>query len=87
MGHCTATSSGTREPRPKLTISMRAMIRQVKYTDAMSLQSDLHTVGQLLCRNGKVSNRDCQRVRKINDCCWKHLCNLVQMEHHLSAYW
>ena len=42
------------------------------------------TVGQTLCRNGKVSNRDCQKVRKLNVCNGVY-CNLVQMEARLST--
>ncbi len=41
-------------------------------------------VGQLLCRNGLTSHRDCQRVRKLNVCS-RHRCNLVQMAGRLSA--
>lgn len=41
------------------------------------------TVGQTLCRNGNLSNRSCQQVRKINYCTGD-LCNLVQMGSHLS---
>ena len=35
-------------------------------------------VGDTLCRNGKVTHRTCQQVRKINFCAGDH-CNLVQM--------
>ena len=42
------------------------------------------TVGQTLCRNGDISNKDCQKVRKLNVCSGQY-CNLVQMEQHLSA--
>ncbi len=42
------------------------------------------TVGQTLCRNGTISYKDCQKVRKLNVCSGQH-CNLVQMEQHLSA--
>ncbi len=41
-------------------------------------------VGQSLCRNGMVSHRDCQKVMKVNVCHFE-LCNLVQMEAHLST--
>lgn len=42
------------------------------------------TVGQSLCRNGKVSNRDCQEVRKL-DVCNGNRCSLVQMGERQSA--
>ena len=42
------------------------------------------TVGQSLCRNGKTSYKDCQKVRKLNYC-YGDYCNLVQMGSHLSA--
>lgn len=42
------------------------------------------TVGQTLCRNGKMSYRDCQEVRKLNVCSGGD-CNLVQMGAHLST--
>ena len=41
-------------------------------------------VGQTLCRNGKVSHKDCQKVRKLGVCNGSR-CNLVQMGSHLSA--
>ena len=41
-------------------------------------------VGQRLCRNGKVSNMDCQEVRKLNVCNGNR-CSLVQMGERLSA--
>ncbi len=41
-------------------------------------------VGDYLCRNGLVSHRDCQTVRKV-DVCKDNLCNLVQMGARLSA--
>lgn len=41
-------------------------------------------VGQLLCRNGKMSYKNCQYVRKLNMCNGS-ICNLVQMEKHLST--
>ena len=40
-------------------------------------------VGNMLCRNGKTSNRDCQEVRKVN-VCKGDVCNLAQMGEHLS---
>ncbi len=42
------------------------------------------TVGQTLCRNGKMSHRDCQQVRKLNVCNGSR-CNLVEMGAYLSA--
>ncbi len=41
------------------------------------------TLGQTLCRNGGVSHKNCQDVRKL-DVCVGDFCNLVQMEEHLS---
>ncbi len=43
------------------------------------------TVGQLLCRNGKMTYKNCQNVRKVNVCNGNVVCNLVQMEAHLST--
>ena len=40
--------------------------------------------GMTLCRNGRVSFRDCQDVRKVN-VCFRFTCRLVQMENHFSA--
>ena len=42
------------------------------------------TKGQMLCRNGKTSHKDCQEVRKLNVCNGNR-CNLVQMEERLAA--
>ncbi len=42
------------------------------------------SVGQTLCRNGIMSHRDCQQVRKIN-VCNDGVCSLVQMGAHLST--
>ncbi len=42
------------------------------------------SVGQTLCRNGRISNRDCQEVRKLNFC-KRLICNLVQMGERQSA--
>lgn len=41
-------------------------------------------VGQSLCRNGKVSYKDCQEVRRL-DVCAGSRCHLVEMGAHLSA--
>ena len=41
-------------------------------------------VGQTLCRNGKMSHKDCQQVRKLNYCVGV-VCSLVQMGEHLST--
>ena len=40
--------------------------------------------GQTLCRNGRVSFKDCQDVRKTN-VCFRFTCRLVQMEGHCST--
>ena len=41
-------------------------------------------VGDPLCRNGKISYRDCQDVRRVNVCAvW--VCRLVSMEHYYAA--
>ena len=41
-------------------------------------------VGKTLCRNGKESYRDCQRVRRVNVCAvW--VCRLVSMDHYFAA--
>ena len=42
------------------------------------------TLGQTLCRNGKMSYKDCQQVRKLNVCSLGE-CNLVQMGAHLAT--
>ena len=42
------------------------------------------TVGMTLCRNGKISNRDCQEVRKL-DVCNGDRCSLVQMGERQAA--
>ena len=42
------------------------------------------SVGQLLCRNGKISYKDCQNVHEV-DVCAGNVCSLVQMEGHLST--
>ncbi len=40
--------------------------------------------GDTLCRNGKISYRDCQSVRRVNVCAvW--VCRLVSMEHYYAA--
>lgn len=44
------------------------------------------SVGQLLCRNGKSSYKDCQNVRKVDVCHNDNVCNLVQMGMRLSTY-
>ena len=58
------------------------------YASEVHLRSVIGTntpmYNQRLCRNGKISNRDCQRVRKV-DMCAGSLCNLAQMYDHLSA--
>lgn len=41
-------------------------------------------VGQTLCRNGAVTHKNCQEVRKASVCAGG-LCNLVQMGAHLST--
>ena len=40
--------------------------------------------GQTLCRNGKMSYRDCQSVRRVNVCAI-FVCRLVSMENDFSA--
>ena len=40
-------------------------------------------VGQVLCRNGVVTHRTCQQVRKLHFC-MEDLCNLVQMRSDLT---
>ena len=40
-------------------------------------------VGQMLCRNGVVTHRTCQQVRKLHFC-MEDLCNLVQMRSDLT---
>ena len=41
-------------------------------------------VGRTLCRNGKESYRDCQRVRKVNVCA-VFVCHQVSMENYFAA--
>ena len=43
----------------------------------------MYSAGQTLCRNGKVTYRNCQEVRKFNVCAGDY-CNLVQMGVHRS---
>ena len=42
------------------------------------------TIGTTLCRNGKMSYRDCQDVRMV-DVCAVFVCNLVSMDHYFAA--
>lgn len=42
-------------------------------------------VNQTLCRNGKVTHKKCQEVRKTSVCNSSGLCNLVQMGARLAA--
>ncbi|MCA1783764.1 MAG: hypothetical protein ABR551_14110 [Gemmatimonadales bacterium] len=45
----------------------------------------LPTTGLSLCRNGAVSNKDCQEVRRLHVCNGSY-CNLVQMGQKLSTF-
>lgn len=55
---------------------------EVDNRDVSSIASPV--VGQALCRNGIVSHKDCQEVRKL-DVCTFSVCHLIQMEADLSS--
>ena len=59
--------------------STESHVRHVSYGGV-----GIPSLGQALCRNGRVSHKDCQDVHALDEC-WTGVCKLVVMEEHLSA--